>query len=232
MVKLEDAVIARYESAGHKFEVLVDPDLASDIKEGKKVQLNDLLAAESVYKDSKKGDVASEQTVMEVFGSDNLEEIVKKIIKQGEVQLTTEQRKKMKEKKHKEIVNYITRNAFNPKNSMPHPPQRIETAMEEAGINIDSMKTVSEQIPEIVKNLKRLLPISMEKLKIAIKVSAADSGKVSGILHQNFGTHKEEWQSDGSLIALLEIPAGLKNDLFDKVNKACAEEPSIKILEK
>ena len=32
MVRVEDAVVARLEKFGHKFEILVDPDLAMDVK--------------------------------------------------------------------------------------------------------------------------------------------------------------------------------------------------------
>ena len=37
MVKMEDAVIARFEHSGEKFELLVDPNLAMDLKNGKEV---------------------------------------------------------------------------------------------------------------------------------------------------------------------------------------------------
>ena len=32
MVNIDDAIIARYEAFGEKFEILVDPDLAADFR--------------------------------------------------------------------------------------------------------------------------------------------------------------------------------------------------------
>jgi ribosome maturation protein SDO1 len=54
MVKLEEAVIARLESHGERFEILVDPDLAMKLKKGEEVDFEELLAADTVFKDSAK----------------------------------------------------------------------------------------------------------------------------------------------------------------------------------
>lgn len=54
MVALEDAVIARLEYYGERFEVLVDPDLASDFKRGESINIDEILAVEEVFKDAKK----------------------------------------------------------------------------------------------------------------------------------------------------------------------------------
>ena len=63
MVTLEDAVIARLEYYGEHFEILVDPDLASDFKRGEDIKIEDVLAVEEVFKDARKGDKASEEAM-------------------------------------------------------------------------------------------------------------------------------------------------------------------------
>lgn len=217
MVKLENAVIARLERLGEKFEVLVDPNLATDVKGGKDVNIGDLLAIETVFKDARKGEEKGEESIKKVFGTTNLKEVVWKIILEGDVQLTTQQRRDMHERKRKEIVAFIARNAINPQTSSPHPPQRIENAMEEAKVKVDINRPVKDQLPEIIKELKKLLPISMEKLEVAIKIPAEFAGKGSAMIRK-YEIKKEGWQNDGSFIAVLDIPAGTKNDLFNELN--------------
>jgi ribosome maturation protein SDO1 len=214
---MEDAVIARFEHSGHKFEILVDPDLALNLKQGKNVDFSELLAMEAVYKDAKKGEEASEETVKKVFGTTELKEVVSRIIKNGEVQLTTEQRRRMHEQKRSEIINFIANNALNPQTKAPHPPSRIENALNEARIQIDIFKSVQEQIPEILKEIRKLIPISMENLKIAVKIPAEFAGKSTPILHK-YHALKQEWQANGSIIAVFELPVGLKNELFNELN--------------
>ena len=131
MVTLEDAVIARLEYYGEHFEILVDPDLASDFKDGKKIDIEEILAVEEVFKDAKKGDKASEEAMMKAFNTIDPLEAAVTIIKKGHVQLTAQQRKEMQEEKRKLIIATITRESINPQTKLPHPARRIEIAMDE-----------------------------------------------------------------------------------------------------
>src|SRR3989338_2815634 len=107
MIKMEQAVIARLETAGEKFEILVDPSLAMKLKKGEKVSFNDLLAIDTVFKDAGRGTAQSAEAVNKAFGTTSIEKIVEKIIKSGQVQLTTEQRRELREQKRKEIIQLI-----------------------------------------------------------------------------------------------------------------------------
>ncbi len=229
MVKVSDAVIARYEKEGEKFEILVDPDLSMELKKGNKINFNELLAIDTVFKDSNKGTEASPETITKAFGTTEIEKIAEKIIKEGRVQLTTEQRKKILEQRRKELINFIVRNAINPQTKTPHPPQRIENVLEEAKIHVDPMKTVQEQLPEIMDKIKKLIPISLEKVKIAFKIPAEHAAKASFVLHK-FGLKEEEWQKDGSLVAILELPSGAKEDLLNELSHLTKGNIESKIL--
>jgi len=230
MVKLDQAVIARYDHEGEKFEILVDPDLALRLKKGDNVNFDDLLVIDTVFKDAGKGSAQSPDALNKAFGSTNVTEIAEKIIKQGEVQLTTEQRRNMREAKRREVIDSIAKNTINPQTNAPHPAKRIENALTEAKIHVDEMKSVEEQLPAIMKELKKILPISMEKLRIAVRIPAQFSGKASPILHK-YELKKEEWQKDGSIIAVVELPGGLKNDLLNELNHITHGNVETKILE-
>ena len=53
MVNIDDAVIAKYEYGGYKFEILVDPNAESRIRSGK-IDIEKDLATPEVFKDAKK----------------------------------------------------------------------------------------------------------------------------------------------------------------------------------
>jgi len=230
MVRLEDAIVARYEHSGHRFEILVDPNIIDDVKAGKVENVVDYLVIDEIFKDAHKGDRASEELIKEVFGTTDVNEVAKKIIIHGQVQLTTEQRRKMLEEKKKRIVMEISRNAINPQTGAPHPPQRIELAMEEAKVHIDPLKSVEEQIPIVLKAIRPLIPIRFEKVKIAIKVSGDMYGKIYGDLTRMGTIVQEEWQRDGSWIGVVEIPAGMQGEFFDVLNKKTHGNIQTKIL--
>lgn len=230
MVKLDDAVVARYAKEGKKFELLVDPELAMDLKNEKEINFNELLAADDVFKDAGKGDVQSPDNIKEAFGTEEINAIAKKIIQDGEVQLTTEQRRKLLEKKRKEIIQFISQNALNPQTNAPHPQARIENAIEEVKVHVELQRSVQEQIPGILKELKKLLPLSMEKLKVAVKIPALYAGKATAIAHK-YEVAQEQWQKDGSLVVVFEIPPGMKNELFNQFNSLTHGDVETKILE-
>lgn len=230
MVSLEKAVIARLRKGGENYEVLVDPYLARDLKEGKNVNFEDLLAAEEIFKDARKGKRASAEEIRRVFGTDNIHEVVKRIILEGEVQITAEQRKDMLEAKRRQIVSFISRNTIDPRTNAPHPPARIERALEEARVHIDIFKPVEAQIKDIVKALKHILPLKFEEMEVAIKIPPEYTGKAISALYNFGGVTKEEWQKDGSWICVMRIPSGMYGDLMDLLGKVTKGEALTKIL--
>ena len=229
MVKMEQAVVARLEKFGFKFEILVDPDLALEVKHGKDVPVDTLLAIERVFKDQKIGDEQSPETILKVFKTTDIAEVAKAIIRDGEVHLTTEQRKVLLEKKRLGVINFIFRNSMNPQTKAPNPPQRIEASMDQAKVHIDAFKSVEEQVEEVVKAIRHIIPISMDKIDFVIKIPAQYAGKCSSIIHR-FEMKKEEWLSDGSLAAEFLLPSGAKQDLMNELNAITHGELILKIL--
>lgn len=230
MVKLEDAVVARYETKGERFEVLIDPEAARKIKDNEPISIAESLAVDAIFKDANKGTRASEEKIKEVFGTDTLENIVKHIVLKGEVQLTTDQRRKMLEAKKKQIIAAIARNAVDPRTNLPHPVQRIELAMEEAKVRIDPFKPVDTQIKEVLSELRPILPIRFEKVVVAVKVSGSDYGKVYPYIKSTGVLKKEEWQNDGSWTGAVEIPAGLQTEFYEKLNDKTKGNVEVKIV--
>jgi len=230
LVSLDDAVIARLKKGEEHFEVLVDPYAAADLIDGKDINVMQNLAIDAVFKDSKKGTHASEDSLIKHFGTNNITEISKQIILKGVIQLTTEQRHKMQKNKKARIIDVIAKNAMDPKTKSPHPRQRIELAMEQAGVHIDPFKPVSEQVKTIIDLLRPIIPISMENIRISVKIPAEYIGRAYGIV-RNFGAlEREDWQSDGSWLGIIRIPAGMQNDFYDKINDATKGNVSTKIL--
>ena len=230
MISLDKAVIARLESHGERFEILVDPDIVEKVHTGEITDIREHLAAEDVFKDARKGDRASEESVKKVFGTEDINEIAIQIIKRGEVQLTTEQRRKMQEEKKKKIIAEIARNAINPQTKTPHPPARIEAAMEEAHVHIDPFKPAEQQVQRVLDAIKPIIPIRFDKVRVAIKLSGENYGKVYGEIVNYGKIIKEEWQPDGSWIAIIEIPAGVQIEFFDQLNKRTKGDVETKLL--
>ena len=230
MVSLDDAVIARLKKGEDHFEVLIDPYAAADLIDGKDIDITQNLAIDAIFKDAKKGTHASEESLQKHFGTEDVTEITKQIILKGDIQLTTEQRHKMQKNKRNRIIEIIARNAMDPKTNAPHPRQRIELAMDEAGVHVDPFKPVSEQVKTIIEVLRPIIPISMEHVRISVKISSEYIGKAYGIARNYGALEREDWQSDGTWIGIIRIPAGMQTDFYDKLNEVTKGNVSTKIL--
>ena len=232
MISLEDAVTARLESHGARFEVLIDPDAALEIKRDEfDGELEDVIAAEDVFENASRGDRPAETDLEDVFGTTEPLEIIPEVIKRGEIQITAEQRREMQEQKRKQLINTIARNAVNPQmDDAPHPPERIERALEEAGFRIDPMEPVSEQVDEALEDLRPVIPIRFDEVTIAVQLPADYAGSGQAEVRQYGELEREEWQSDGSWVGVVTFPAGLQNDFYDVVNELTSGEAETRVI--
>ena len=232
VVTIDDAVVAKLDSHESHFELLVDPELAAKVRHGETIDLDDLLAVQGVFRDARKGDRASDERIAEVFGTEDLWKISFKIIRDGDIRLTTDQRRALTEEKRKGIVNFISRNAVDPRTGLPHPPTRVEKAMDEARSRVDPFEPVETQVKRILKDLRVLLPLRFEIRTIAVKIPPEHTGKAYGTV-KNFGELlKEEWQKDGSWIGLIEIPVGMEQEFYDILGKLAHVEAETKLVER
>ena len=230
MVSVDNAIIARLKSHGQDFEILVDCTNALALKEGKEIDMGDVLAAMKIFSDSKKGLEASESAMNQVFQTTEVEEVAKQIIKKGEIQLTAEYRDKLRDNKKKQIINIIHRNGVDPTTHAPHPPQRIENALSEAKFHVDEYTSVQKQVQEALKRLKPIIPIRFEVKEIAVKFPSEFGGKAYPIVSQFGKIIKDDWLSDGSWAVVVEMPGGLEEDFYDKINKLTSGNVESKVL--
>ena len=230
MVSLDEAVIARLESGGHKFEILIDPEAAQAFRESGEIDWDDALATEGVWSDSAKGEHAGDEAVQEVFGTLELEAVCTAILERGDIQLTAAQRKELVERRYKQLVAHIASAAMNPQTGAPHPPQRIENALAEAKFAVDPLEALERQVERAVKALRPLLPISFEKMRVAVRIPAQHVGRCYGEMKALATITKEEYQPDGSWIAVLELAAGAHADLLDRLGSLTHGTAEIKQL--
>ena len=206
---------ARIKQKGKHFEIIIDLDNALAFRKGQSSFFEP--ETESIFTDVKKGNVASNSDLEDAFETTNVSEIAKKIVKDGEVLTTQEYRDSEHEKKIKQVVDFLSTNAINPQTGNPHTPQRIESALNEAHVNIKNVP-VENQIKEIIEQISSILPIRIETKKIKITVPAIHTGKVYGIIAQY--KEGENWMNDGSLEVVVSIPSGIVMDFYDKLNSA------------
>ncbi|MFH1229323.1 MAG: ribosome assembly factor SBDS [Candidatus Aenigmatarchaeota archaeon] len=232
MISLEKAVIAKIAKGNEKFEIMVDPEKAMEFRTGKDFPVEELIASEAIFEDAGKGTRASAEKIGKAFGTTDLNIIAKKIIKEGDVQITTEQRKHILDDKTKAIASLISKRGINPQNGMPHPADRILRVMEQAKVRVDLNKRVDDQIESILEVIQKVIPIKFEKVQIALKIPPEFAGRVSSVVRSIGVLIKEEWTGDGSYIGIIEIPAGMQPEVYDRLNNLTHGQVEAKVIKK
>ncbi|MBU0894895.1 MAG: ribosome assembly factor SBDS [Nanoarchaeota archaeon] len=205
--------LARIKKVGKNFEIIVDLD---DALKFKKNEISSIEAkGEKIFTDSKKGQVASNSDLQGAFGTQNISEIVSKIIKEGEVQTTQEHRDAQQEKKFNQVVDFLTKNAIDPQSGNPHTPERIKSSLTQAGVNIKNIP-IESQIQEIVESLSKIIPIKISTKKVKVTIPAMHTGQAYGIINPH--KKEEKWKDNGDIEAILEVPSGIIMDFYDKLN--------------
>jgi ribosome maturation protein SDO1 len=216
---------------GEHYEILVYPDPALNFKMGRSVDPLSVLAIDEVYFDSSKGLRASADKLKKHFKTEDHAKAAIEILKRGELQLTQEQRVRLTEEKRRQVITIIAKTYVDPRTSLPHPPVRIEQAMQEARISIDPFKDANEQTKEVLDKLRPIIPLKSEKVKLTVRVPAQYGGQALGAL-KGFGEIlKEEWGQDGGLSVVLEVPAASQPNLLERlgaVTKGSAQVALVK----
>jgi ribosome maturation protein SDO1 len=226
----EKYTVARLTKDKEHFEILVKPEKALDYRTGKIARITEVLVAETIFADANKGTKVSEEQMRKAFETTDPLKIADEILKKGMLQLTTEQRRKMVEDKRKQIIDFISRQAVDPKTNLPHPPLRIENAMEQIRYPIDPHKPVEEQARDIVKLLRPILPLKIEQMSLGVRIPAEYSVRAYGSI-KNFGTIKqEEWRADGSWYGIIEMPAGAYVSFLNKLGEITKGSGEAKII--
>ena len=204
---------ARIKQAGEHFEIIVDLDDALKFKKGETDMIN--VEGDKIFTDSKKGEVASTSDLKKAFGTEDVNVIAEKIIKNGEVLVTQEHRSAEQEQKIKQVVDFLATNAVDPKTGNPHTGERIKSALKESGVNIKNTP-IETQINDIIAEVSKVIPIKIETKKIKVTVPAVHTGKVYGAVNQY--KEGEKWLDDGSLEIIVNVPSGIIMDFYDKLN--------------
>ena len=209
--------LARLRKGGENFEISINAEEAIRFKEGRDIDVRDVIKAAHIFFDTQKGERASDTVMQSLFGTKDPFEVAAIILKEGEIQLTTEIREKERERKRNALIAKISHDALDPKTKLPHPVERIKLAFAEAKIKIDEFKTVEQQMNDVVKKLQPILPISFEKKVVIFTIAGTFAGKAQGMVRKAGTLKSESWGDDGEWIVTLELSGSAAAELEENL---------------
>jgi len=231
-IDLKGKSIVRYEKHGRRFEMLVNPEAAWFFLQGEEVELDDIFEVYVIYENISRGVKATKDDIEVVFGETTDREMAVRVLKEGQLQLTADQRNEILKEKRAEIVEFIHVHCINPRENTPIPKDRIDNAIIDLGVNISYKEEAKNQALEIIDLLKPIMPIRLESIKLAIKIPPSYTGSLYGYVISAGNLIQEEWIEDGSLAVLIQIPSGTQADFLEQITSRTKGKAQVKVLER
>lgn len=231
-IDLKGKSIVRYEKHGRRYELLVNPEPAWLFVQGEEVEIDDIFEVYVVYENISRGVKATKDDLDVAFEGLTERETAIKILKEGKLQLTIDQRNEILKDKRIEIVGFIHTHCINPRENTPIPKDRIENAILDLGVNISYKDDVKSQALEVIDLLKPVMPIRLESVKLAVKVPPSYTGALYGFLISAGNLVQEEWLADGSLAVVVNIPSGTQADFLEEITSRTKGKSQVKVLER
>jgi ribosome maturation protein SDO1 len=137
----------------------------------------------------------------------------------------------MVDEKKKQLVEFIAKTYVDPRTHLPHPPLRIEQALKDARVSVDPQKGVDDQVKDIVEKLRSIIPLKSENLSLEITIPAQFASQSYAVLKSVGSLKKEEWQNNGSLKAILEIPAAARPNVIDRLGSITKGSATVEVMQ-
>ena len=219
-MKQQKLFLARLRKGGKTFEIILDPNKIEDVvdfKEGRKKDINidEVLYVDEIFVDARNAERAPEELLSIVFITTDVREIALRILKEGQVEIPIELRRKELEEKYKRLVSLIAQYGKDPRTGLPIPPQRVENALQKVRVNIKESIPVEFQVRKVMEKLQSILPVRFNKYTYELRIPPKYVGRVSSIIYDNFLVLRENWLEDGSWIVLLDVLEPHEKALLD-----------------
>lgn len=221
MAQKTDGQIVRFQKGKIKFEILTKKGAVLKYKQNK-LGLQYVLMIDTIFTKLSQGKVAKSSDLQRVFGTSDFNQCVIKILENGDLNLSSKERKAKIENKRNEIIYYITKNYINPLSNLPHPSTRIENCLNECKIRIDAQKSTKTQAMNAIKKMSgKLFFTKANELNINLTIKYKyDINKIGQIINKISGgcSFQQKWTDNGCSF-IMDINKTDLEELGMKLNK-------------
>jgi ribosome maturation protein SDO1 len=223
------STITRLTLHGEKFEIIVAPDPALNFKLTGKGDVRKILLVDEVYSDSKKGLRVPSEKLRKFFGTTDVYVIAEKILKEGDLQLTGEQRRRMIESKRQQIVAMLSKLLLEPSSGNPIPSLRIEQSLSQTGVSIDPFKPPEEQVKNVVKALRQVLQFKVNEVVLTLTCAQTLSNDVYGFANSIGEVDQTRVQKDKSVKITVRVPSVTMSYFLENLGKKYGDQVKVDI---
>lgn len=219
-IKLTNVSIVRLKKGGKRFEIACYKNKVQEWRSGVETSLDDVLQISNVFINVSKGEVAKSNDLQKAFGTSSVDDVVKEILKKGEVQVGEKEREHDLTALRKEIATLVAEKCVDPATQRPYPVGMIEKAMAEAGVSVKTGKNAKSQVAETLRLIQSgsKLPIQRARMRVRVVVPNVDGERLEEQIKSSAERVEREEKGEIWEIVMLIDPTQFKtlNELLLK----------------
>lgn len=129
---------------------------------------------------------------MLVFGTDDEELICKKILAEGELQVSDKERKVELDTLFRDVASILCEKCLNPENNRPYTISMLERALKDVHFSVDPKRPAKTQALEALPILKSRFPIERARMRLRITIPLTGGDELKELLNSRLAVIEEQ----------------------------------------
>lgn len=171
--RLTNVAIVRYKAAGKRFEIACYKNKVLNWRSGVEKDLSEVLQIDTIFTNVSKGEVANAKDLQKAFSTTEPEEICKKILKSGELQVSDKEREVHQEALLRDIVQNVVERCVHPQTGRQLTALTVENALKRIGFSVVD-QPAKKQALKAIEALCKEIPDSFARAKMRLRITCPD----------------------------------------------------------
>jgi ribosome maturation protein SDO1 len=143
--------VVKYKKGKNSFEIITKPGSVKLFLAGK-LGWDKVLAADAIFTNYSKANLARNSDLKAVFGTDDINKCAEIMVREGDSQVSADERKQDIEACRRQILEYLHKSFVDQAGGI-YPIPRLELILQEAKIRIDPTVSVHKQAEDVIKKM-------------------------------------------------------------------------------
>ncbi|XP_072024783.1 ribosome maturation protein SBDS-like [Amphiura filiformis] len=231
-IRLTNVAIVRMKKAGKRFEIACYKNKVMSWRNKTEKDIDEVLQTNTVFANVSKGQVAKREDLKKAFDTEDLDEICRKILAKGELQVSEKERHQQLDSMFTDIATIVAEKCVNPETKRPYTVGMIEKAMKDIHISVKPTKNTKQQALEVIRKLKETETIQIDRAQMRLRITlpAREAKKLKQkIVPLVKKVEKEDFTSDEFEMVCLADP-GCFREMDELVRSTTKGKGTVEVL--
>lgn len=230
-VWLTNVALVKYKSHKLNFELACYPNKVINWRNGVEKDLDEVLQIKGIYSNVKQGVFAKKSDLKKVFGKKSDDQIIEKILREGELQVTELERHSKMDNLLKDIASIIAEKCVDARTGRQVPYTIILRALtDDIHYSVKLNQSAKKQALQIIKQHKDTLGIDRAKMRIKVSFPTSLRDQIEDQVSQ-VGVENTYQEGNTTNIIGLINPEAYRAIYQGITDKQLAEEVSVGVLD-